>query len=495
MTSIIAVAMKKISHRAARSTTSPASAAADTPVSLVSADLASPESGFSYSRAFFEDLVDRSLAHAKKLGATNAGAEASEGCGLSVSVRRGELETVERNRDKSLGVTVYLGQRRGNASTSDFSQAAIEQTVQAAYDIARFTAEDPVAGLPDEADIAPPDTHRDLELFYPWSVTSEQAAQMALACEAAALGTSRRITNTEGASVSAQQSHFFSAHTHGFRGGYASSRHSLSVAPIASLPGKNADMQRDMWFSSKRSVQELAAPEAVGRYAAERALSRLGSRKIPTTECPVLFESTLAAGLLGSFVHAITGGALYRKTSFLLDSLGKKVFPKHISIAEDPFILRANGSSPFDDEGVRVAPRAVVEDGRVQGYFLSTYSARKLGLRTTGNAGGSHNLVLASSHTRPGDDLEAMLQKLGTGLFVIELLGQGVNYVTGDYSRGASGFWVENGRIAYPVHEITIAGNLKDMFKGVEAVGADVFNYGAKSTGSVLINRMKIAGS
>jgi len=448
------------------------------------------ESGFSYSRTFFEDLVDTALAHARKLGATDAGAEASEGCGLSVSVRKGELETVERNRDKSLGVTVYVGHRRGNASTSDFSKAAIERTVQAAYDIARFTAEDPVAGLPDEADIAT--EQPDLDLFHPWPINSEEAARMALACETAAFKTDRRITNSEGAGVSVQQSHFFSAHTHGFRGGYASSRHSISVAPIA---GKGDGMQRDAWYSSMRDAAELASAEAVGRYAAERALSRLKSRKIATTECPVLFESTLAAGLLGSFVQAVSGGALYRKSSFLLDSLGKPVFPKHIDILEDPFVRKGKGSAPFDEEGVRTSARKVVDAGRVEGYFLSTYSARKLGMKTTGNAGGSHNLTLTSRLTRSGDNLDEMLRKLGTGLFVIELMGQGVNYVTGDYSRGASGFWVENGKIAFPVHEITIAGNLKDMYKGIQAVGADAYNYGAKTVGSVLINRMKVAGS
>ena len=477
----------------------PSNRAPRTPGALAAAPAAAtsrtPDSGFSYSRPFFEELVDRALAHAKKLGATDAGAEASEGCGLSVSVRKGELENVERNRDKSLGVTVYIGRRRGNASTSDFSTKAIEQTVQAAYDIARFTAEDPVAGLPDADDIAPADTHRDLQLFHPWAITSEEAAEMAKACEAAAFKTHRRITNSEGAGVSAQQSHFFSAHTRGFRGGYASSRHSFSVAPIASLPGKNGEMQRDAWYSSMRNAADLASPEAVGRYAAQRALSRLGSRKIPTTQCPVLFESTLAAGLLGGFVQAVSGGSLYRKSSFLLDSLGKMVFPKHIDILEDPFILGGKGSSPFDEEGVRVAPRKVVQGGRVQGYFLSSYSARKLGMKTTGNAGGSHNLVMTSRLTQASDNLDAMLQKLGTGLFVVELMGQGVNYVTGDYSRGASGFWVENGKIAFPVHEITIAGNLKDMLKGIEAVGADAYNYGAKTVGSILVNRMKVAGS
>ncbi|MCL1962127.1 MAG: metalloprotease PmbA [Desulfovibrionaceae bacterium] len=457
-------------------------------------DTSTPLPGFSYSRAFFEDLVDAALAHAKKLGATDAAAEASEGSGLSVSVRQGALETVERNRDKSLGVTVYVGQRRGNASTSDFSRPAIERTVQAAHDIARFTAEDPASGLPDDADIAT--DQPDLQLLHPWPVTSEQAAGMALACERAAFAVDRRITNSEGASVSAQQSHFFSAHTHGFRGGYASSRHSLSVAPIASLPGKGGgDMQRDYWYSSMRDARQLASPEAVGRYAAERALSRLQSRKIATRECPVLFESPLAAGLLGAFVQAVSGGALYRKTTFLVDSLGQPVFPGHIDIDEDPFVPGGKGSSPFDEEGVRVQRRKVVDGGRVQGYFLGTYSARKLGMKTTGNAGGSHNLTFTSRRTQPGDDLPAMLRKLGTGLFVTELMGQGVNYVTGDYSRGASGFWVQNGQIAYPVQEITIAGNLRDMFMGIEAVGADAYNYGAKTIGSVLVGRMKVAGN
>ena len=462
-------------------------------IAITMQDTSRPQAGFSYSRDFFEGLVDAAIAHAKKLGATDAGAEASEGSGLSVGVRNGALETVEQSRDKSLGVTVYVGQRRGNASTSDFSAAAIQSTVQAAYDIARFTAEDPAAGLPDVQDVA--SEARELDLFHPWPISSEEAAALALRCERAALGVSRRITNSEGAGVSAQQSHFFSAHTHGFRGGYASSRHSLSVAPIASLPGKGADMQRDYWYSSMRDARELAAPEAVGRYAAERALSRLGHRRLSTRQCPVLFESPLAAGLLGHFVQGVSGGALYRRTTFLLDSLGKPVFPKHIDIDEDPFVRGGKGSSPFDDEGVRVQARQLVDGGRVQGYFLGTYSARKLGMKTTGNAGGSHNLTLRSRQTDAGDDLDAMLRKLGTGLFVTELMGQGVNYVTGDYSRGASGFWVEKGRIAYPVQEITIAGNLREMFQGIEAVGADTYNYGAKTIGSVLVNRMTVAGS
>ena len=463
------------------------------PLSVITPQAANdtPLPGFAYSRAFFEHLVDSAIAHAKKLGASDAGAEASEGAGLSVSVRKGELEHVERNRDKSLGITVYLGQRRGNASTSDFSQQAIERTVQAAYDIARFTAQDPFAALPDEADIAQGPAP-DLDLFHHWAIDSGQAADLALACEAAALQRDARISNSEGAAVSTQQSHFFSAHTHGFRGGYASSRHTLSVAPIAV---NGDDMQRDAWYSSMRSPADLASPQAIGTYAADRALSRLHARKIPTTECPVLFDAPLAAGLLGAFVHAVSGGALYRKSTFLLDSMGQQVFPAHLHIDEDPFVLRGKGSSPFDAEGVAVRARRVVDAGTVQGYFLSSYTARKLGMPVTGHAGGSHNLTLHSSLTRPDDDLPAMLQKLGTGLFVIELMGHGLNAVTGDYSRGASGFWVENGQIAFPVHEITIAGNMRDMFMGIEAVGADAYNYGAKTTGSILINRMTVAGS
>jgi PmbA protein len=450
-------------------------------------------SGFAYSQDQFRELVEFSLATARQLGASDAAVEVSEGCGLSVSVRKGKIENVERNRDKSIGVAVYLGQRRGYASSSDFSRAAIEQTVRAAHDIARFTAEDPAAGLPDEADLALGEAAtRDLDLFHPWALDAAGAAELALRCEAAAFAVDKRITNSEGAGVSAQQSHFFAGNTRGFRGGYASSRHSLSVAPIA---GRGEHMQRDAWYSSMRDPAELASPEAVGRYAAERALSRLNSRKIRTCECPVLFESTLAAGLLGSFVQATSGGALYRKASFLVDSLGQRVFPDHLDVHEDPHIRRGKGSAPFDDEGVLTRPRRVVDAGVVQGYFLSSYSARKLGLRTTGHAGGSHNLRLTSRRTQPDDDLEAMLRKLHRGLFVIELMGQGVNYVTGDYSRGAAGFWVEGGHIVHPVEEVTIASNLREMFRGIVAVGADAYTLGSKTTGSLLIDRMKIAGS
>ena len=457
----------------------------------------SSTTGFAYTRANFQQLVEDALRLAKRLGASDASAEVSEGVGLSVSVRKGELENVERNRDKSIGVSVYVGQRRGNASTSDFSPAALEQTVRAAHDIARFTAEDPAAGLADEQDLALGKAARmDLDLFHPWAIDAAGAAEMAMRCEQAALSVDPRITNSEGAGVSAQQSHFFSGSSRGFRGGYASSRHSMSVAPIASLPGRNGDdMQRDAWYCSMRSAADLAAPKAVGRYAAERALSRLKARKIKTCEAPVLFESTVAAGLLGAYVQATSGGALYRKSSFLLDCLGQPVMASHLDISEDPHLLRGKGSAPYDDEGVVTRARRVVEAGVAQGYFLSSYSARKLGMRTTGNAGGSHNLSLTSRLTQPEDDLVAMLRKLDRGLFVTELMGQGVNHVTGDYSRGAAGFWVERGRIVHPVHEITIAGNVKDMLRGIVAVGSDAYIMGGKTIGSVLVGSMKIAGS
>ena len=449
--------------------------------------------GFAYSREQFQQLVEDALSMARTAGASDAGVEVSEGAGLSVSVRKGALENVERNRDKSIGVAVYLGQRRGNASTSDFSRAALEQTVRAAYDIARFTAEDPVAGLPDEADLAPPEaTQRDLDLCHPWAIDAQAAAALALRCEAAAFATDRRVTNSEGAGVSAQQSHFFMGNTRGFRGGYSSSRHGVSVSPIV---GKAQDMQRDYWYTSMRDAAELAAPEAVGRYAAERALSRLQARKISTREVPVLFESTLASGLIGAYVQATSGGSLYRKSSFLEGCLGKSAMAEHLDLHEFPHVRKGKGSAPFDDEGVTTRARRVVDGGVVQGYFLSSYSARKLGMKTTGNAGGAHNLTLSSRLTQAGDDLDAMLRKLHRGLFVIELIGQGVNGVTGDYSRGAAGFWVEGGRMVHPVHEVTIAGNLREMLKGIAAVGADVYTSGSKTTGSVLIERMKIAGS
>jgi PmbA protein len=452
------------------------------------------DSVFIHSQDQLKQLARDVLRFAQEKGASDAAVEISEGSGLSVTVRKGNIETIEQNKDKGMGVTVYLGQdratRRGNASTSDFSERALRDTVEAAYNIARFTAEDDCAGLPD-ADMLEMDPV-DLQLCYPWLVTTEEAVELAKRGEAAAFAVDKRVTNSEGASVYAQQSHFVAANSRGFIGGYPYSRHTISVVPIA---GKGANMQRDDWYSSMRDPEKLAAPEAIGRYAAQRALARLNARKLDTRKCPVLFEAPLAAGLLGAFVQAVSGGALYRKSTFLFESLGKKVFAPHIQIIEDPHLVGGVGSSPFDEEGVKTARRDVVVDGVVQGYFLSTYSARKLGMKTTGNAGGSHNLSLTSSLTQSTDDFKAMLKKLDTGLLVTELMGQGVNYVTGDYSRGASGYWVERGVIQYPVEEITIAGNMKDMFEQIVAIGADTLIRGTKQTGSVLIENMTIAGS
>lgn len=451
------------------------------------------QSFFSHSQDQLKEIAQDVLRFAKDKGASDAAVEISEGQGLSVTVRKGQIETIEQNKDKGIGVTVYLGHdraiRRGNASTSDFSVRSLKDTVEAAYNIARFTAEDDCAGLPEEEflEMQP----RDLQLFHPWVLTAEQAVALAQRAEAAAFAVDKRITNSEGANTYAQQSHFVMANTRGFMGGYPYSRHSLSVSPIA---GKGNNMQRDDWYSSDRNPTKLAQPEAIGRYAAERALSRLSARKLDTRKCPVLFEAPLAAGLLGSFVQAVSGGALYRKSTFLTDSLGTDVFAPDIQIIEDPHVLGAVGSSPFDEEGVRTHRREVVSNGVVQGYFLSTYSARKLGMQTTGNAGGSHNLQIVSSTTRSGDDFNAMLRKLDTGLLVTELMGHGVNYVTGDYSRGASGYWVERGVIQYPVEEITIAGNLRDMFKDIVAIGDDVLVRGTKKTGSILISSMTVAG-
>ncbi|KQV90870.1 peptidase PmbA [Massilia sp. Root351] len=448
------------------------------------------DSAFSHSQDQLKQLARDVLAYAREKGGTDAAVEISEGSGLSVSVRKAKIETIEQNRDKGLGVTVFIGQKRGNASTSDFSPASLRATVDAAYNIANFTADDDCAGLADEDMLEK--NPRDLQLYYPWLISTEEAVALAQRAEAAAFEVDPRITNSEGAGVHVQQSHFVSANSRGFIGGYPYSRHTLSVAPIA---GKGAKMQRDDWYSSVRDAARMAAPEAIGRYAAERALARLNARKLDTRTCPVLFEAPLAAGLLGAFVQATSGGALYRKSTFLLDSLGRSAFPSHIQIKEDPHVIGAVGSAPFDEEGVRTQRRDVVKDGVVQGYFLSTYSARKLGMQTTGNAGGSHNLSMTSSLTKKNDDFVAMLKKMGTGLLVTELMGQGTNYVTGDYSRGASGYWVENGVIQYPVEEITIAGNMKEMFQQIVGIGSDVLVRGTKQTGSILIEKMVVAGS
>ena len=442
--------------------------------------------GFAHSQSTLRALAQAALDHAAACGASACEVDVSEGFGQSVSVRRQDVETIEYNRDKGLGVSVYIGQRRGHASSSDFSGAAMKATVEAALSIARFTAEDDCAGLPDEKLLAKADI--DLDLFHPWEISVDAAIDIARRCEQAAFDVSPMVKNSEGATVSAQQSHFVSANSLGFMGGFATSRHYVSCSVIA---GEGDDMQRDDWYASRRNAAEFPDPALIGDYAARRALARLDSRKLTTRKCPVIFEAPLATGLIGSFVHAISGGSLYRKTSFLLDSLGKKVFPDFVRISERPHIRGGFASSPFDDDGVVTRDREVVKDGVLQGYFLSTYSGRKLGMPTTGNAGGSHNLLVQSGK----HDLKGLLRKMGRGLLVTELLGQGVNYVTGDYSRGAAGYWVENGEIAYPVEEITIAGNLRDMLLGIVDIGNDLEIRGSKQVGSILVERMTIAGN
>ena len=441
---------------------------------------------FSYTPERLRELARDVLQYAETAGATACEVDVSEGFGQSVTVRKQAVETIEYNRDKGIGVSVYVGQRRGHASTSDFSSNALRATVDAALSIAKFTAEDPCAGLPDEKLLA--SRTMDLDLYHPWALEVEEAIEIARRCEQAAFDVSPLIKNSEGASVSVQQSHFISANSIGFMGGFPSTRHYIACAVIA---GKRGDMQRDDWYSTHRDAALLSAPEAIGDYAARRALSRLKARKIKTRQTPVLFEATLAPTIIGSLVAAVSGGSLYRKSSFLLDSLGKQVLPGFMQIDERPHIKGALGSSPFDDDGVMTKDRSIVKDGILQGYFLSTYTARKLGMATTGNAGGSHNLIVKSGR----HDFKNLLKKMGTGLLVTELLGQGVNYVTGDYSRGAAGYWVEDGEIAYPVHEITIAGNLKDMLLGLVDVGNDVLVRGSQQVGSILIDRMTVAGS
>ena len=443
-----------------------------------------------YHPESLRELSLKLLQMARDVGATDAAAEVSESSGLAVSVRKQAIETLERTRDRAASVTVYSGTRRGHATTSDFSDQALKSAVEKALDIARYTAEDPCAGLPEAELIAresPP-----IDLYFPWEISAEAATALAMAAEKAALSTSPAIQNTEGATVSANHGQFYAANSRGFIGGYPYSRHWFSVAPIAQ---QGDSMQRHDWYTSDRDPRRLADPESVGRYAAQRALARLNARKISTQKVPVLFEAPLASGLLGAFVQAVSGGALYRKSSFLLDSIGQQVFPRHIQIREDPLIPGGMGSAPFDDEGVRVQARDVVSDGVVQGYFLSCYTARKLGMQSTGNAGGSHNLSMTSGLTRRQDDLTAMIRKMNRGLLLTEVMGQGVNYVTGDYSRGAFGYWIENGEIVHPVEEITIAANMKDMFRGIVAIGADTICRGTKSVGSILIDEMTIAGS
>ena len=422
---------------------------------------------------------------AKTAGASSAETETSFGTGQNVSVRLGETENIEYNRDKGVSVTVYFGQQKGSASTSDLTPQALKDTVDAACNIAKYTAKDAFCGLADAALMAT--DIPDLDLNHPWLISVDEAIETAKRCEAAALAVDKkRITNSEGAGISCSDGVFAYANSHGFVGGYASTRHSMSCSVIAE---ENDAMQRDYWYTSARDFADMETAEYVGKLAGERTIRRLGAKSIQTGNYPVLFEAPLASGLISSLVGAISGGSLYRKSSFLLDSLGKPIASSLLNIEELPHLKKGNASSPFDGEGVATKSRKLVENGVLQGYVLSSYSARKLGMQTTGNAGGSHNLIVQST----GQNFAEMLKLMGTGLLVTEVLGHGLNMVTGDYSRGAAGFWVENGVIAYPVEEITIAGNMADILKNIVAIGSDVNKQSSKQTGSILIERMMVA--
>ncbi len=442
------------------------------------------DSGFSYSLDEIKQMSEDVLKVAKLQGASAAEAELSLSIGQNVSVRMGETENIEYNRDKGMSVTVYFGQQKGHASTSDLSPQALKDTVAAACNIAKYTAKDEFCGLAD-AKLMATDI-LDLDLHHPWNISVDEAIEIAKECEAAALHVDTRISNSEGASVSTGTGYFAYSNSHGFTGGYPSSRHGISCSVIAEA---DDNMQRDYWYSTARSATDLQAAVEIGRIAGERTVRRLNSRKIKTCQVPVLFEATLASGLISSLISAISGGSLYRKSSFLLDSLGQQIASPLLNIVEEPHLKKGLASSPFDNEGVATHARQLVKDGVLQGYMLGSYSARKLGMQTTGNAGGNHNLIVQSG----ADDFAGLLNKMGTGLFVTELLGSGINMVTGDYSRGAAGFWVENGVIVHAVEEITIASNMADMLKMIVAIGNDVLVQGSKQVGSILIERMTVA--
>jgi PmbA protein len=433
-----------------------------------------------------QEQVEQIIAEAKRQGASACEVAVSLEQGLSTTVRQREVETVEFNRDQGFGITLYVGQRKGSASTSASGSEAIRETVAAALAIAKHTSEDEASGLADAALMAK--DLQDFDLFHQWSINPEQAIEQALACEAAAFAADSRIKNADGTTLSTHQGCRVYGNSHGFIGGYASTRHSLSCVMIAEADGQ---MQRDYWYDVNRQGNLLASAESIGQRAAQRAASRLGARPVPTCEVPVLFSAELAGGLFGSFLSAISGGSLYRKSSFLEGTLGQKLFPEWLTLDERPHLMRALGSSAFDGDGLATYAKPFVEKGELVSYVLGTYSGRKLGMPSTANAGGVHNLFV----THGDEDQAALLRRMGRGLLVTELMGQGLNMVTGDYSRGAAGYWVENGEIQFAVQEVTIAGNMRDMFKQIIAVGNDLELRSNIRTGSVLIERMTVAGS
>jgi len=433
-----------------------------------------------------EPLVQRVLDAAKAAGATQAEAGLSHSRGFSVSVRKSEVESLEFQRDRDLSLTVYFGKRKGSASTGDLSDSGIRQAVEAAVAIAQVTEEDPCSGLADPHRLAT--VFPDLQLDHYWDLQPAHAVELARACEAAAMAVDARITQTEGAGLSTQRGVSLYANSHGFVGRRSGTQHSISCAVIAT--DANGNMQRDYWYDGGRDARLLDTPEAIGRRAGERTVARLGARRLSTRNAAVLFVPQMARSLFGHFVGAISGGSLYRRASFLLDHLDKPVFAPQITLEQKPFLLGASSSSAFDHEGVATSDRTLVEDGVLRGWLLGSYSARKLGLQTTGNAGGVFNLLVShGSH-----DYASLLREMGEGLVVTELMGQGVNGVTGDYSRGAAGFWVENGEIQYPVENATIAGNLLDLYGRIREVGRDVDTRSNIRCGSVLIDGMMIAG-
>jgi len=431
------------------------------------------------------DAIQACLQIAKESGADTAAARASIDSGLSVTARMNEVETLEHHRGQSLSVTVYLGQHKGSASTSALGHEAIREAVEAASRIARYTSEDPHAGLADAKRMAT--ELPDLDLYHPWPLQADEAIEITKACEAAALSKDKRIVNSEGASLNTFQGTTAYANTHGFLGVTSGSRHSLSCSVIAE---DDSGMQRDYWYSGSRLPAELESPEHIGNKAAERALARLSPRKISTRKTAVIYSAEIAKGLLGHLVSAVSGGALQRKASFLLDAVNQKILPEFIHIYEDPLLPKAPGSAAYDNEGVATRKSDLVADGVLQRYALGSYAARKLGLESTANAGGVHNLRIDSSD----ENLQDLMQKMGSGFYVTELIGHGTNLVTGDYSRGAAGFWVEGGEIQYPVAEVTVAGNLRDIFANVQAVGNDIDVRGNIQTGSWLIDDLMVAG-
>ncbi len=435
--------------------------------------------------ARLKQVVDDLLKEAREQGADTAEAGVSAQTGLSVTVRLGETETIEHTSDNGLGITVYFGHRKGSANTTDLRPDAIRESVAAACRIAKYTSEDPAAGLADPElmakDIA------DLDLYHPWELDADQATEIARHCEDAARAIDTRISNSEGATLYTQRSAFVYGNTHGFIGGYPTTRHSLSCAVIAQ---EGDDMQRDYWYDSSRLPDELDSPTSIGERAAQRALARLNGRKLGTRECPVLFRADIAPSLLRSLFGAIRGHAVYRKSTFLLDQVGERIFPDWVKISEDPLRLRGAASAPFDNEGVATQYRELVSDGVLQGYLLDSYAARKLGLQSTASAGGVRNATISDT----GQSFEQLLREMDRGIVVTELMGQGTNLVTGDYSRGAAGFWVENGEIQYPVEEITVAGNLRDMYQKLAGIGNDNDIPGSIRTGSWLINGMTVGG-